>query len=494
MTDPELARRQPERLRADPARVIAQLFVPGHADDNLVETRTTGVVDHILAMSDTDISGVLDDLVHRFGDRHRDLTGAFRHHAERISKRLHSTDGLSDDRLLVLGAAFTQEYAIEGAALCNPSMVRLPGHAASPGASTPFVLSVRQVGEGHRSSIGFRSGTVDAEGVATLDPPTPFSTAATVGPSSLDVSPFHAVAVEKGETQVTEWVLEGLGDRFTRSSLDARLAELMSTTDTRGHVDETAQWMRELAARSYTARFAEDTALGERVLHPSIAVESNGMEDARFVPFVDTDGSLTHHATYTAFDGRHLSQQLLSTVDFATFEISPMVGPAASNKGLALFPRRVAGRYAALSRHDGAGNAIAYSDDLHHWPDAIGLDAHLEVWESVQRGNCGSPLETEHGWLVLTHGVGPMRTYVIGAMLLDLDEPHRVLRRLRRPLLRPLASEQDGYVPNVVYSCGAMLSGGDVVLPYGIGDASIGFAAVDLDDLVGAMEPASRSE
>jgi predicted GH43/DUF377 family glycosyl hydrolase len=225
------------------------------------------------------------------------------------------------------------------------------------------------------------------------------------------------------------------------------------------------------------------------MLAPATSVESNGMEDARFVRFVDDDGTVTYHATYTAYDGRVVAQQRLATSDFATFTSSPLVGAAAENKGMALFPRRIGGRFAALTRHDGCNNALAFSDDIGHWPRAQPLAAAMESWETVQVGNCGSPIETDAGWLVLTHGVGPMRTYSIGAMLLDLDAPTRILARLREPLLAPIPDEQDGYVPNVVYSCGALVHRSTLVLPYGIADREIALATVPLQDLLHAMEP-----
>lgn len=484
MTAGGLAARQACRLRPDPSRVIAPLFVPGHTDSAIRDGRATGTVAHVLALDDDAVDEVLADVIGRFSGRHRDLLTTFRHHADRIANRLHAAVELSEPRRLVLGAAFTQEFSVEAAALCNPSMVAVAGEATDAAGSTRFVMSVRQIGEGHRSSIGFRSGVVDPRGEVVLDEGTAHATTAVVEPATLEAGSFRG---ERRGAEDTAWVLDGLGVRFSGSELEARLVALESQHDTRRDVVATAERMRGLAARSYTARFPCDTSLGERVLHPAAPVESNGMEDARFVRFVDDDGAVTFHATYTAFDGLALAIQLLSTTDFVTFDVAPLLGAAAANKGLALFPRRIGGRYAALTRHDGATNALALSDDLHQWSTATPFDHDVEVWESVQVGNCGSPIETDEGWLVLTHGVGPMRTYSIGAWLLDLDEPRRIVRRLREPLLRPLPSEQDGYVPNVVYSCGGLVHDGTLVVPYGIGDASIGFASIEVERLVAAM-------
>jgi predicted GH43/DUF377 family glycosyl hydrolase len=211
------------------------------------------------------------------------------------------------------------------------------------------------------------------------------------------------------------------------------------------------------------------------------------MEDARFVRFVDDDASVTYYATYTAYSGSHISQQLLETNDFQNFTSGPLVGRAAANKGLALFPRRIGGRYAAMSRSDRETNTVAFADHLSIWPSASPCQQPTETWEVLQLGNCGPPIETDEGWLVLTHGVGPMRTYSIGAILLDLDHPTRVLGRLRRPLLSPAADEQNGYVPNVVYSCGALVHADTLVIPYGIGDSAIGFATAPLPELLTEM-------
>jgi predicted GH43/DUF377 family glycosyl hydrolase len=245
--------------------------------------------------------------------------------------------------------------------------------------------------------------------------------------------------------------------------------------------------MRTVADRTYAVEFGEETAVSERVLWPSMSAESAGMEDARFVRFVDDDGSVTFYASYTAYSGTHISQQLLETTDFRTFTSTPMVGRAAANKGLALFPRRIGGRFAAMSRSDRESNSIAFSDHPFEWTDSVSCQQPSRAWEAVQLGNCGAPIETDAGWLVLTHGVGPMRTYRIGALLLDIDDPTRILGQLRQPLLSPAVDERDGYVPNVVYSCGALLHRGTLVLPYGIGDSAIGVACVSVDELLAAL-------
>ena len=488
MTGDGLATRRPERLLPDASRVIAQLFVPGHALPGGREGRATGIVAHILELDDDEVTTSLAALMQRFGHRHRDLPDIFRRNAERIRNRLSDDTWLSDERWLLLGASFTHEFSVEAAAICNPSVVAAPDQSTAPLGGLRFIMSVRQIGEGHRSSIGFRTGALDAAGAVTLDPPTPFTTAGTTTTGMLEAGPFAGLSQRRGVgAEAVGWVLGRLGSAFTQPELDAALADLEAQADTRRNVAATVAAFREVAARTYRVTFPVESEVGERVLHPSMAVESNGMEDARFARFVDDDGSVTYHASYTAYDGSAIAQQLLSTTDFLSYSVAPLTGAAAANKGLALFPRRVGGRFAALSRFDGARNAIAFSDDLHFWPTVVPLAADPATWEAIQVGNCGSPLETADGWLVLTHGVGPMRTYSIGAMLLDLDDPSMVIGRLRQPLFPSSADDQDGYVPNVVYTCGGLVHEETLFVPYGINDCAIGLATVRLPDLTAKM-------
>jgi predicted GH43/DUF377 family glycosyl hydrolase len=488
-----LARRRPGRLRPDPARVITRLFVPGHELANGSEGRATGTAARILALSDDEVAHELESVRGRFTGRHRDLEQTFAHHAERIANRLDAPSDLSADRWLLLGATFTHEYSVEGAALCNPSAIAHPDQTGVPTGSMRFVLSVRQIGEGHRSSIGFRTGLIDGDGDIIVDAPGPFTTPGTIASALLDGRAFRDLAHGMSDgAEAISWVLDHLGERFTSHELDVRLAELVDQRDTRRDTAQTAQLLREAAANTYVSTFEAATTLSERVLYPATGAESNGVEDARFVRFVDDDGMIVYHATYTAFDGISISQQLLTTSDLTSFASAPLRGAAAANKGLALFPRRIRGRYAALSRRDGTTNSIAFSDDIHHWPTAAPLAPPTGPWEAIQTGNCGSPIETDEGWLVLTHGVGPMRTYSIGACLLDLDDPSVVIGRLDRPLLTPQPDERDGYVPNVVYSCGALAHGTTLLVPYGIGDAEIGLATVALPELLNAIRSGER--
>ena len=354
-------------------------------------------------------------------------------------------------------------------------------------------MSVRAIGEGHSSSIGFRTGTITGAGEVDLDPTPTFATKGCRDGAIFEAEVFKAELRRlRGGGDDAEYVLGHLGPRFTRAEMDERLRSLEDHVATRKQAKRTVGLMRRIAERSYSVRFEDGAPLSERVLMPAMSAESKGIEDARFVQFVEADGSVTYYASYTAYNGTDIGQQLLETQDFAHFTSSPMVGAAAANKGLALFPRRIDGRFAALCRSDRESNTIAYSDNPRCWEKGLACQTPMASWEVVQLGNCGSPIETEAGWLVLTHGVGPMRTYNIGAILLDLEDPTRVIGRLREPLLTPAHDEQDGYVPNVVYSCGALLHAGTLVLPYGIGDSAIGVATVPLDELLDTLRADPR--
>ncbi|ORB66696.1 glycoside hydrolase family 130 protein [Mycolicibacterium tusciae] len=486
-----LVTRSPLRLAADSSRVITRLFVPGQEGFEHEDSRAGAVLQRILALDENDVRVSLDDIVTRFGWRHRDLIGVFHAHARELADRLDAGRELSEARMMLLGATFTSEYAIEGAALCNPSMVAHPDQAGTPAGSLRFVMSVRGIGEGHVSSIGFRTGLIDATGAVTIDAATPFATAGKAVQTLLDAAVLRTELSRLHDAgEGADYVLNALGDRFTRNDLEEQLDRLQKHRRTRGHASETISRIRTIADRTYGIEFAEGIPLGERILWPAMGAEAGGMEDARFVRFVDDDGSVTFYASYTAYSGTEISQQLLATKDFASFTTSPLVGCAAANKGLALFPRRFRGQFAAMSRSDRESNSFAYSDSPLIWTEAVPCQHPTRPWEALQLGNCGPPIETDAGWLVLTHGVGPMRTYRIGAILLDLENPSRIVASLQDPLVSPSADEQDGYVPNVVYSCGALVHAGILVVPYGIGDAAIGFATVPLSELLHEMEMA----
>ena len=483
-----LITRSPQRLAANPSRVIPRLFVPGQEGFDHHQSRAGAVLARILALDEDQVRVSLDDVVIRFNERHRDLAGTFRRHARELADRMDPARELSEARKLLLGATFTSEYAIEGAALCNPSMVAHPDQNGTAAGSLRFVMSVRGIGEGHLSSIGFRTGVIDANGCSRIDDPAPFASVGTAQPALLDAAVFRSELTRVDDAgDAADHVLDGLGARFAQAALEQRLARLETSMRTRRQAKETISLLRSIAERTYAVEFPDGITLSERVLWPSMWAEQAGMEDARFVRFVEDNGSVTFYATYTAYSGSHISQQLLETRDFRSFTSTPIVGRAAANKGLALFPRRIGGRFAAMSRSVRESNTVAYSDDLSVWTSALPCQRPTQAWEVLQLGNCGSPIETGAGWLVLTHGVGPMRTYCIGAILLDLDDPTRILGELPGPLLSPAADEQDGYVPNVVYSCGGLVHADTLVLPYGISDGAIGIATVPLPELLTAL-------
>ncbi len=452
---PTLARRSAVRMTHNPSRVVTRLFVPGHEGFDQQESRSSVVLRRVLALDDAEAQRALDDVIARFDGRHRRLMETFLQHADELSGRLEPETELSATHRLLLGATFTSEYAIEGAALCNPSMVLHPDQSQQDSSTVRFVMSVRGIGEGHRSSIGFRTGTIDGSGEVTFDPAPMYATTGSNDAAMLDSEVFRGELRRlRGGGDDADYVLGRLKNMFTEAELEGRLRLLEKQAATRKQARRIIGLIRNISERIYGLSFEQCTPLSERVLMPSMGAESNGMEDARFVRFIEDDGAVTYYATYTAFNGTDIGQQLLRTCDhFLSFSTSsPLVGAAAANKGLALFPRRIDGRFVALSRSDRESNTITYSDNLHRWDEGRPCQVPLQSWEVLQLGNCGSPIETEAGWLVLTHGVGPMRTYNIGAILLDLEDPTRIIGQLRDPLLSPDPDEQDGYVPNVVYS------------------------------------------
>ena len=475
----------------DPRRVVARLFLPGQEIAAPGPSRAEAVIDRCLALSEAEVGKELARLVELHSPRHRDFTGILETDFDAVAHRLDEQTVLSPERRRLIGACFTAEYAIEGAALFNPCLVPHPDDDGSPDRRR-FVMSARAVGEGHISSVVFLTGTVtlgpDGRPSTTIDDRSPIVTTGRHRLGLIDRERTRREATTAGaDADTVAFVLEHLPVEFTYTAFYDALRALEDQRLTRVHSAETTAALRATAAASYHLDFDPETAVSERVIMPAVEREGHGVEDARFVRFVDDDGTATYLATYTAFDGRRVASGRLQTDDFQHFTAGPLTGAAAANKGLALFPRPVGGRQLALSRWDRENNALAVSEDGHHWQDAVAIQTPARPWELVQLGNCGSPLETAHGWLVLTHGVGPMRTYAIGALLLDLADPTIVVGCLREPLLVPEPDERDGYVPNVVYSCGGMQFGRFYLLPYGCSDSTIRMAVIDLPDLLGRL-------
>jgi predicted GH43/DUF377 family glycosyl hydrolase len=475
-------------LRADPARVVARLFLPGQEMAMAGQSRSSAVLDRVLALTDDEVVAELAAVLESYGSRHRDLAGTWAAHLDLVAHRLDEPGTLSADRQSLVGAYFTQEYAVEGAALFNPSIVAHPDQGGLEPGCTRFVMTARAVGEGHVSSIELRTGVLDARSQVSFDPLPEYAALAQPAGSRWSRAAFsHQLRDMWGDRTDSDFVLDLLPERFDRSELDAALQRLRDQELTRVAITRTVDRFEWIAGCSYAVEFPEASLLQERVLMPRGPAESHGMEDVRLVRFPDDDEHAGYVGTYTAYDGTRISSQLVATHDFRRFTVRRLSGPGSANKGLALFPRRIGGRYVALSRTDRESNGITTSDDLQHWTAPVIVQTPERPWEIVQLGNCGPPVETEAGWLVLTHGVGPMRTYAIGAVLLDLDDPTTVLGSLRHPLLAPTQDERSGYVPNVVYSCGAMLHGRTLVLPYGCSDATIRVALVALDPLLAEL-------
>ena len=483
-----LLTRGEHRIKPDPSRILPRLFVPGQETLIQGESRATPVIDRILDLTEQDVEQTLARTMARFSDGYRDLPQTLEDNFRLVAHRLGGRE-IGRPRRQLIGAYFTQEYALEAAALFNPSMVKHPDQSGCQPGEVRFVMSLRAVGEGHLSSIEFRTGIIGADAAIRLDPPGRFLETGRIRPVYYDRRLFQNKLAEYGQDdENTRLLWTILPSSFTAAELEAALIELARQQLTRGDSTALADRVRWMAASNYAVEFGADHPLAERVLWPTAPDESHGMEDARFVLF--TDGAdATYYATYTAFDGSQVAPHLLETPDFRTFTSAQLSGPSASNKGMALFPRKIAGRYAALSRWDRESNGITYSDDAHDWSRARTVQSPARPWELIQLGNCGSPIETPMGWLVFTHGVGPMREYAIGAVLLDLGEPERLIGALPEPLLVADESEREGYVPNVVYSCGAMRHGDTIVLPYGCSDSSVRIATLDLPLLLERLTP-----
>jgi len=455
------------------------------------DQRSYKISARVMALSESAVHTLLAEIRAEFGDRQLAIDAFFQRRFEEVSPLLN-VQSLSEERKLLLGGYFTHEYSLEAAALFNPSMVPHPDQSNVPPGSLRFILSLRATAEGHVSSIVFRSGMLDENSAITMDVASRYS----LEPAQVPNSTFEKPLFERKLNELrlmgdfNREVLKGLPGSFTMEELRASIARTSnqlpdSQQDTARSV---ARETLMLAGSNYEVRFAPESVLSERVLFPVTPSQSNGIEDARFVLFHKEDGPATYYATYTAYDGRMILPQLLETSDFLRFKFITLNGPAVENKGMALFPRQIGGRYAMLGRQDAENIYVMFSDHLHFWHNMQLLLEPAFPWEFVQLGNCGSPIETEAGWLVISHGVGPMRKYCIGAFLLDREDPTKVIGRLPEPLIKPNASERDGYVPNVVYSCGSLVHGDRLIIPYGISDYATTFATMPLNQVLAAME------
>jgi predicted GH43/DUF377 family glycosyl hydrolase len=474
------------RLLPDSRRVLAKPFLPGEETLLPGQSRARLLMARILAIPEPEVQALSAEILDLFQARHRRFRETLERQFDAVAQHVDDPAAVSAERRVLIGAYFTHEYSIEAAALFNPSIVAAPDQGGLADGSMRFVMSMRAVGEGHLSSIEFRSGALDAAGAITIDEPGAHLVGGHRTPHRhFDKAHFRTKLQELGAiNDLSSSVLNRLNAKFTLDELETSLSALEAHGPPPAVWFETVKIIRVLASSNYVTTFPADSAIAERVIFPAGPNETRGMEDARFVRFTASDGSVRYYATYTAYDGFSILPQLIETEDFMRFTISTLNGVAAQNKGMALFPRPIDGKYVMLSRKDRENLHLTMSSDVHYWNDVVELYQPQHPWELLQIGNCGAPIETEAGWLVITHGVGPMRRYCIGALLLDLADPQRVIGHLREPLLEPTDDEREGYVPNVVYTCGAIVHGDRLVMPYGFSDSGIAIAHVALHDLL----------
>ncbi len=476
------------KFRPDVSRVIARFLFT-------TDERAKNTIRSVLGMPEEEVSQVLNPELRDFSLRHRNISKIFENHFNKIAYLIIQmnidTESISFLHKILIGSYFTMEYSIESAAFFNPSIVEHPDQSEISPDEKRVILSFRATGEGHISSIVFRTGIMDKNNHLLVEPiGNMLEEAEHIRRHIYDKESFKRKLEEMNFHAIipSDIILNKLSDRFTygelRKCIDNAKESLHLAADKELLFNEIT-W---LASSHYELEFSLDTNISERVIFPVSDNEKNGIEDARFVRFIDENHETTYYATYTAYDGTTILPKMLDTKDFYHFRILPVHGEIAQNKGMALFPRKVKGKYAMLCRLDGFNNYIAFSDNINVWRKAKLLMRPKYSWEFIQIGNCGSPIETSEGWLVITHGVGAMREYALGASLLDLNDPAKVIGRLKSPLLMPNAEEREGYVPNVVYSCGSMVHNNDLIIPYAMSDLASTYATVDLKELLAELK------
>jgi predicted GH43/DUF377 family glycosyl hydrolase len=476
--------RKANKIVGDTSRVITRLHLPHD------RYRISKIIQRIMSLSETAAKKLITQIMIDFSGRHEDIGHIFERHLNEVKDYLPRDTMLSDVQRALIGAYFTKEYSIESAALFNPSIVPHPDQSHLKKGSLRFIMSLRATGEGHVSSIVFRSGVLDRRNTLLFDPISDFVETPDL---QLDpvykLNPFKRKLNEMGASnEITAHILNQLPEDFTYNELIEKIGILRVKPQFSEKIqNRTFEIICWLADSNYEVGFHPDHRISERVIFPVSKNESGGIEDARFVQFFNDNGEVIYYATYTAYNGITILPQLIETKDFIKFNILTLNGKAVQNKGMALFPRKIGGRYAMLSRQDGENNHIMFSDNIHFWQESQIIQEPEYPWEFIQIGNCGSPLEIDEGWIVLTHGVGPMRQYCIGAMLLDLENPTKIIARLDEPLLAPHEKEREGYVPNVVYSCGAIIHNNELVIPYAMSDINSGIATVGVKELLNSM-------
>ena len=514
----------------DPTRVIARFLY-------MNDERSADIIRKVLAMPEKEVNIAMSQLLRGYSRRHRNISRIFEKHFAKLAPIFNkievNEDDLSVSQKALIGSYFTMEYSIESAAFFNPSIVENPDQTETKSDEKRVIFSFRATGEGHISSIVFRSGILDKNNNLTIEPVGNMLAEADVikrnvydkktfqkkldemqdqanviSPVIIDkldkmqdkgnvISPAivdkHDEMQDKGNVISSAFILDKLGDEFTYGELMKNLEIARKDTNLSDNHKKLINQMMWLASSHYEINFSIDSAISERVIFPISATEQRGIEDARFVKFTDDNDEVTYYATYTAYDGMAILPKLISTKDFYNFKILPINGEIAQNKGMALFPRKINGKYAMLCRIDGVNNYIAYSDSINIWREAKIIQQPKYPWELVQIGNAGSPIETEEGWLIITHAVGSMREYTLGASLYELENPEKEIGRLNNPLIVPNEVEREGYVPNVIYSCGSIIHNDDLIIPYAMSDHSSTYATVDLRELLDVLKASGNN-
>lgn len=464
-----------KKFQPDHSRVIIKPHIPQSKE------RVEKIIMRVLSLPEEKVEQILNKVLLSFSNRHKNIWVAFEKNYSEIKNHIPTNVEISTNRKALLGAYFSLEYSIQAAAFFNPSIIAHPDQSDLEEGFLRFILSFRSVGEGHISSIEFRSGVVDSDCNFTFDKVSQYAERANIVSNPVyDKSTFFAKLAEmrKSDNGAYQQVYNLLSDQFLLSDLIATLQ--MVIDERHKDIGESMMW---LAKSNYELQFDMNQELSEKIIFPASQNDSNGIEDARFVRFVDEDGTITYYATYTAYNGHNILPQIIETKDFITFKMITLNGDFSKNKGMALFPRKINGKYMMISRVDGESLYLMSSENIHFWQNAELLKEPEDDWEFVQIGNCGSPIETDKGWILLTHGVGPMREYSIGIVLLDIDNPSRIIGNMIEPLLICNQEEREGYVPNVVYSCGAIVHNDNLILPYAMSDTCSGIATISLSEL-----------
>ncbi|MCF6183845.1 MAG: glycoside hydrolase family 130 protein [Bacteroidales bacterium] len=483
------------KFKPDTSRVIARFMYTN-------DERSKQMIREVLSVQDDAVTISLSQILRSYSKRHRNISKIFENHFNKLTHLFDELnidpDSIDINKKLLIGSYFTMEFSIESAALFNPSMVDHPDQTELEPGEKRVILSFRGTGEGHISSVVFRCGILTKDNNLIMEPVGNMLAEAelikrfvydkTKFIKKLDDLQFFANKVSPN------FVLEQLGDQFTYGELIRSIEEIKNTRTLSLKKKMVLDQMLWLASSHYEIDFSMDSALSERVIFPIAQSEKKGIEDARFVKFTDDNGEITYYATYTAYDGNAIMPKLIETKDFYHFKVLPLHGEIAQNKGMALFPRKINGKFAMLCRIDGVNNYLAFSDDITIWRKAKLIQKPKFPWEIVQIGNCGSPIETKDGWLMIMHSVGPMREYVLSVSLFDLKNPEKELGRLKNPLIIPNEEEREGYVPNVVYSCGSILHNGDVVIPYAMSDWASTYATVNLKELLNVLKKSNHNE